>query len=227
MSSKAFSTRLNTEIPQQNEIAELLDLLDSDESGLLNSSDWLLQAALMRQEHDQQAEDQIALLYDSAISAEKMESEQLNSDFPTSLEPIIMWNNEPIEIALQSQFDSLSKEEQAKWLKEAALMRFSIEQNVPGYFISQWQPVERLNQRLNQSTFKEHSEDAIEETYKETSVTPDSISDARNVEVETQSQQKEVEALEPVVEPPRPDDGFNIYRDALPEILKLEVLNYV
>jgi len=226
MSSKAYSTRLNTEDRNQYEIAVILDCLDSDSSGLLNSSDWLLQAALMRQEHDRNAElrdyaptkEYIPLIEDQIHPKE--EPIDIVEQVTTPEEYLVLSEDRPIEVALQHLLAAMSAEEKGNWLKQAALMRFSIEQDVPGYFINRWAPKDHLDPEEDQVRYEIENRSPMDQN--EALSEPE---EAFFTEAEVTGDHAEEKASEAVDEPR--DDGFNVYRSALPNLLRLEVFQHV
>ncbi|MGP3788205.1 hypothetical protein [Paenibacillus sp. 1A_MP2] len=132
--TKAYSLRIDPEIDYvENELALILDALDSDESGLLQSDQWLREAARRRVLADQES-NIIKAENEMLVPAQTKHVQTVQLDGMVELDEEV-----PIENSLKTALLKMDSQERLKWIMQAAVMRFAIEANAYTYFVDQWQ----------------------------------------------------------------------------------------
>lgn len=131
--TKAYSLRIDPHLDLvERELSITLDALDSDESGLLQSDQWLREAARRRIISDQEIKIiESSQAFQEATLLQVVDSRENILDVLPELNEL-----DPIENSLKIYLTELDNVERNKWIREAIIMRYAIEDNAFQFFVN-------------------------------------------------------------------------------------------
>ncbi|MGN7308746.1 hypothetical protein ACTHQ2_22660 [Bacillus subtilis] len=203
MGTKAYSTRLDPEFDQvERELALILDLLDTDETGQINSGQWLREAARRRIKADQENEETLDSLVTIA-STEPIQQQSEEHLFDLDIVP-----NNLLEEHAFSEIIHMDLETRKEWIKQAVLMRFALENDPCAYIVNRW-----IESDVQTETVSRGNKLQLDSSSEMTKENPDTGEPA--ILIETTTEQAEG-ASEPIA------DELTPYRTALTKLMTLE-----
>lgn len=176
---------------------EIILKLDEIDDQELDPGEWIREAARMRLLAEQKEMEQLEKLDELVELDEVLIEKDPNDGIPGAFRYQMTDAESPIERLANGILIQLTEEEQMKYIRDAIEMRVAIESHAPAYFIDRFQSMA--------SDSPGWLETAIDR------------SDDGNHHIDTESASEvKIEAY---------DDGFSLYRDSLPALLRLEMMD--